>query len=339
MATNDLWVHPIVVAPMGGGPTTPALVGAAANAGALGFLAGGYVSPAALAEQIAAVQALTTRGFGVNLFVPGTPAPPEVVDRYVRSLEPEAEALGATVAPAAWDDDAWDAKLEVLLDTAPAAVSFTFRAPPPAIARELQQRGTTVIATVTSPDEARECAAAGVEMLCCQGIEAGAHRGCFDGSADPNSGLTTLALIDAVHQVTELPIIAAGGLGRPSDVAAALRAGAVAVQAGTAFLRSHESGAHAVYKAALTDARFDATGFTRSFSGRPARGLVNRFMRDHPDAPTAYPEINNATRPLRAAAAQRSDPNAMSLWAGTGYRHTREASAGEIVEWLASEIG
>jgi nitronate monooxygenase len=118
-------------------------------------------------------------------------------------------------------------------------------------------------------------------------------------------------------------------------VQAVIAAGAVAAQCGTAFLRCPESGAHPRYKAALADTRYAATALTRAFSGRPARGLVNQFIRDHQGAPAAYPEINNATRPLRAAAAAAGDPERMSLWAGQGYRSATEYPAGEIIERLS----
>jgi nitronate monooxygenase len=137
-----------------------------------------------------------------------------------------------------------------------------------------------------------------------------------------------------VARVTDLPQIAAGGIMGPRQARAVIAAGAVAAQCGTAFLRCPESGAHPRYKAALTDPRYTATALTRAFSGRPARGLVNQFIRDHPDAPAACPEINNATRPLRAAAAAEGDTERMSLWAGQGHRSATDQPAGEIIEWL-----
>ena len=141
---------------------------------------------------------------------------------------------------------------------------------------------------------------------------------------------------------TDLPLIAAGGLGGPDDVAAVLAAGATQVQLGTAFLRSSESGAHPLYKAALADPRFTApapaTAITRAFSGRRARSLVNEFVRAHEGAPAAYPEVNNATRPLRAAAQAAGDVQRMSLYAGEGFRAAEQRSAGEIIERLASQI-
>jgi len=123
-----------------------------------------------------------------------------------------------------------------------------------------------------------------------------------------------------------------------AGVTAALAAGATAVQCGTALLRCPESGAHPVYKAALADPRYGGTAVTRAFSGRPARGLVNGFLRDHQDAPPAYPEINNATRPIRAAAAAAGDADRMSLWAGQGYRAATTRPAGEVIDMLCSPV-
>jgi nitronate monooxygenase len=193
--------------------------------------------------------------------------------------------------------------------------------------------------TATTVAEALLAVAGGVDCLCLQGVEAGAHRGSFADRIDGEDALPVRDLLAAVAAVADVPLIAAGGVGLPEDVHSLLAAGAIAVQAGTAFLRATESGAHPAYKAALVDPQFTQTTTTRSYSGRLARGLLNRFMREHAVAPVAYPEINNATRPLRAAAAQRSDTSARSLWAGTGYRHARDASVADIVDWLAGGAG
>ena len=150
----------------------------------------------------------------------------------------------------------------------------------------------------------------------------------------PGGDRGLLPLIGEIAAVTGLPQIAAGGIMDSRQVRAVLAAGAAAAQCGTAFLRSPESGAHPLHKAALADPLYTATVVTRAFSGRPARGLVNRFIVEHADAPPAYPEINNATRPLRAAAAARGDTERMSLGAGQGYRQAAERPAAEIVERL-----
>jgi nitronate monooxygenase len=322
---------------MGGGPSTPALVAGAAEAGAVGFLAAGYKTTAALRAEVAAVREATDAPFGVNLFVPGRPttdAP--ALAAYLETLGPDAAALGCTLGEPAWDDDGWDEKVAVLLTVPPAIVSFTFGCPHPDVIDAFRRAGSLVAVTVTTPEEAEEAAGAHADALCVQGVEAGAHRGSFTNDNRPAEDYGLLALIGAVARVTGLPQIATGGIMRREDVRAVLAAGAVAAQCGTAFLRCPESGASAAHKAALTDPQYRATTITRAFSGRRARGLANRFVLAHPDAPAAYPEINNATRPLRAAAAAAGDVERLSLWAGQGFRVARDRPAGEVVELLCS---
>jgi nitronate monooxygenase len=327
--------RPVVVAPMAGGATTPALVAAAAGAGALGFLAAGYQTADAMRAAIAAVRTAAAGPFGVNLFVPGSPAAdPAATARYVSSLGGDASRLGAVLAKPAWDDDNWAAKLDALLADLPPAVSFTFGCPEPGVLSAFRRAGSVTVVTVTSAAEARQATAAGAACLCVQGTEAGAHQGTFGNHGPAAGGTELLALVAQVARVTDVPLIAAGGIMTAAGAAAALAAGAAAVQCGTAFLRCPESGAHPVHKAALVGGRFTGTTVTRAFSGRPARGLVNQFIRDHPDAPAAYPEINNATRPLRAAAARQGDADRMSLWAGTGFRQATDRPAAEIIDRL-----
>jgi len=315
---------------MAGGPTTADLVIAAARAGALGFLAAGYKTPAAMAAEITAVRAATAEPFGVNVFVPGPPYPDAgALARYLDSLGPGPGA-------ASWDDDGFDGKVAALLADPPAVTSFTFGCPAAGVISALQDAGSLVAVTVTSPAEAALATAAGADALCVQGYEAAAHRGAFVNDDAPGRDYGLLSLIGAVAAVTGLPQIATGGIMSPRQVRAVITAGAVAAQCGTAFLRCPESGAHPRYKAALADPRYTATMLTRAFSGRLARGLVNQFIRDHQDAPAAYPEINNATRPLRAAAAAEGDTERMSLWAGQGYRSATEQPAGEIIERLSA---
>ena len=328
----DLSRNRIVVAPMAGGPSTTELVIAAARAGALGFLAAGYKAAEAMAAEIASVRAATAEPFGVNVFVPGVPyADAGALGRYLGSLD-TAAPLGA----ATWDDDDFEGKGAVLLADPPPVVSFTFGCPGAGVISAFQDAGSVVVVTVTSPGEAATAAAAGADALCVQGFEAGAHRGTFVNDDAPGRDIGLLSLIGEVGAITGLPQIAAGGIMGPRQVRAVLAAGAVAAQCGTAFLRCPESGAHPLYKAALADPRYTATTLTRAFSGRPARGLVNQFILDHADAPAAYPEINNATRPLRAAAAASGDTERMSLWAGQGYRSAAELPAAEIIERLTA---
>jgi nitronate monooxygenase len=215
-------------------------------------------------------------------------------------------------------------------------VSFTFGCPERDVVRALQEGGALVAVTVTTPEEAGVALRARPDCLCLQGAEAGAHRGSFVNAHRPDEDRPVRGLLAAVRRRTRVPLIAAGGVAGPDDVVRLLAGGAAMVQAGTAFLRCAESGAHPRHKDALADPASEQTGVTRAYSGRRARGVVNAMMRDHVDAPAAYPEINNATRPLRAAAAAAGDTGHMSLYAGTGFRAAAAFPAAEVVAWLVS---
>jgi nitronate monooxygenase len=337
---RDLSRWPIVVSPMAGGPTGSALVIAAARAGALPFLAGANKTPTAMQAEVDAVRGATDAAFGVNVFVPGRPtAEAAALAAYLGSLEAEAAGLGAELGAAEWDDDGFDEKVECLLADPPPMVSFTFGCPPADTVRAFQSKGVVVVITVTTPDEAEAALRTGADSLCLQGSEAGGHRGAFANGEGVDQDYALLELLSRVRGQTDVPLIAAGGIAGPDEVATVLAAGAVAAQAGTAFLRCAESGANPAYRRALADPRFNSTAITRAFSGRRARGLVNQFMREHEGAPKAYPEINNATRPLRAAAAASGDPDRMSLYAGVNFRRAEARPAGEIVAQLAAGVG
>ena len=331
---------PIIGAPLAGGPSTPALAQAVCAGGGLGFLAAGYLTAASIDAQITELRKLTTHAFGVNLFVPGDDvADPAALAEYRSRLEPYARERGVTLPdPPATDDDDWDAKLDVVIAQHVPIVSFTFGCPPPQVVSRLHAADTYVVATVTSAQEALIAHEAGVDALCVQGPEAGGHRGTYTPrAADPDEpGL--LELLAEVTDAVALPAIAAGGLATGADVAAVLDAGAVAAQLGTALLRTPESGANPVYKAALADPAFTQTAVTRAFSGREARGLRNGFI-DAFDAfaPRGYPQIHHLTKPLRAASAARGDASGLSLWAGLGYTLSRSDPAGRIVTQLAAE--
>jgi nitronate monooxygenase len=334
---RDLLDLPIVLAPMAGGPGTVDLAAAVCDAGGLGFLAGAYRDAALLASDIEELRGRMTGPFGVNVFVlrPG-PVDEAALAGYLEEIAPEAERAGVALGPATWDDDDWASKVAVLVDAQIPVVSFTFGCPPEPVARALQAVGSVVMVTVTSPEEAALARDAGADALCAQGTSAGGHRGSFADSGAP--GLDTADLVRAIRAVVDLPVLGAGGLMTGRDVADVVAAGAVGGQLGTAFLRSPESGTTDVHRRALADPRFDRTAFTRAFSGRTARGLVNRFMTDHPDAPLAYPHINNATKPLRRAAAAGGDPDRVNLWAGDNFRQATDDPAGVVVARLAAEL-
>jgi nitronate monooxygenase len=305
---------PIVLAPMAGGPSTPELCAAVSEAGGLGFVAAGYLSAAALAERIAKVRELTDRPFGVNLFVPGPKSEPGVYHDYVAWLgEPK------------WDDDDWDAKLEVVADVG--VVSFTFGCPAPEVLGRLQESWVTI----TDADEARRAVAAGASAVVVQGAEAGGHRGSWEDHDEESLGL--LALLQLVD--VDVPRIAAGGIATPQAVQAVLALGAEAAQVGTAFMRAPEAGTTPVHAERLTTE--EPTAMTRAFSGRLARGIKNRFMAEHPDAPSAYPEIHYATSKLRAEARKRGDSDGFNLWAGQAHALAQARPAGEIARWLAGQ--
>ncbi|MFE0460102.1 nitronate monooxygenase [Kitasatospora sp. NPDC058965] len=333
---------PVIAAPMAGGASTPELVAAVNAAGGLGFLAAGYRSAAALGEQIARTRRLTDRPFGVNLFVPAATDPVALagLPGYRARLLPEAAALGVElperIPP---DDEDWAAKVEALLADPVPLVSYTFGLPDAAEAAALRAVGTAQLATVTSPAEARAAAALGMDALCVQGPESGGHRGTHRVAAEPGRE-PLAALLAAVRDCVPLPLVAAGGLGDGPAIAAALAAGAAAVQLGTAYLLADEAGTAPGHRAALTDPAFTDPAFTgtvltRAFTGRVARGLRNAFTDRHAgQAPPAYPEVHHLTAPLRAAAARAGRTDSMHLWAGTAYRLARPGPAGEITERL-----
>jgi nitronate monooxygenase len=324
---------------MAGGPSTVDLVAAATRAGALGFLAGGYKTAPALADEMAAVRAAGVEHFGVNLFVPGAATgDPAGLASYLAALEADAAAVGVTLGEATWDDDAYPDKVGAVLADPPSVVSFTFGIPSADVVRPLQAVGSLVMITVTTPEEASLALRAGPDALALQGAEAGAHRGSLVNADRADADRPVRALLAAVRRRTLLPLVAAGGVGGPEDVSDLLSRGADLVQAGTAFLRCPESGAPGVLKDALAAGTYTGTAVTRAFSGRRARALVNAMVREHPGAPAAYPEVNNATRPLRAAAAREGDTGRMSLYAGTGFHRAEARPASEIVEWLSQRV-
>jgi nitronate monooxygenase len=341
---SELVEHPIVQAPMAGGVSTPALAAAVSDAGGLGFLAAGYKTPEAVYEEVRQLRGLTDRPFGVNVFLPQpSAADPAPVEAYRERLADEAARYQADLgATDRGTDDAYRAKVAVLLDDPVPVVSFTFGCPDRGILRAFAEAGTLTVVTVTSVDEALTAQERGAAAVCLQGVEAGGHQSTHhdDSGLDGTSAATgLLSLITQVGEAVQLPMIAAGGLMRGRQIAAVLAAGAVGAQLGTAFLACPESGAHAEHKRALTDPLFSHTELTRAFSGRPARGLANRFIREHgKHAPAAYPQVHYLTAGLRKAAAKAGDPQGMALWAGQGHRLARALPAGRLVAALAAEL-
>ena len=331
---------PVLAAPMAGGPTTPDLVRAAAEAGSLGLLAAGYQTPEAFAEQIAAVRAATST-FGVNLFAPNpVPVDPEAYAVYRDSVRADAERFGADVPEEPReDDDSWQAKLDLLVADPVPLVSFTFGIPSAAEVARLRRAGTVTAQTVTSAEEARAAGEAGVDVLVVQGPAAGGHSGTLTPERIPVDRPLPGLVAEIAAATPATPLIAAGGLMTSTGVARVLEAGALAVAVGTALLLSPEAGTSAAHRAALLGGDRGSTIMTRAFSGRPARAIPNRFLADHHGAaPAGYPAIHHLTSPMRKAAGAAGDPEHVNLWAGTGYRTVQQRPAAAILGDLAAGL-
>ncbi|MFZ0040455.1 MAG: nitronate monooxygenase [Solirubrobacteraceae bacterium] len=328
--------HPIIQAPMAGGPSTPELTAAVSRAGGLGFLAAGYKLPGAVEEEITLTRSLAQAPFGINLFLVSEPATdPAAIEKYARSLRGDADHYGVTLGEPRFDDDAFAAKLDIVLAERVPIVSFTFGCPSPELVARLHEHKIAVWVTVTELDEARQAVAAGADALVAQGAEAGGHRGSFV-DVDGRGEVSLLPLLALIGEACDLPLVASGGIADGAGVAAVLAAGARAAQIGTGFMRCPESGTSAVQLQTLTQA--GPTALTRAFTGRRARGIVNRFMRTHDrHAPSAYPQLHHLTAPLRAAARATGDPDAVNLWAGETHQLARELPASELVHLFSDD--
>lgn len=337
---------PLVAAPMAGGPTTVELARAAGDAGAIAFLAAGYKTPEALAAEMSELRG-GDRLFGVNLFVPDPSGDELDADervafaRYARDLQVEADVYGLTLDPnPRSDDDAWDAKVDLLCAVPVPLVSFTFGLPPAKDLARIRRAGSATLATVTTADEARAAEEAEVDALIVQGPRAGGHSGTWDPSR-VITGATTPETVAAIRAVTRLPLIGAGGVDGPDAVQEIIAAGADAAGVGTILLRTHEAGTSATHRNALASPEFTETVVTCAFTGRPARALRNGFTDRHAgEAPAhAYPAVHHLTRELRKRAAAAGDTDRLHLWAGTGYRAAKEESVAETLTRLAGDGG
>jgi len=335
--------HPIIQAPLAGGGDTPALVAAVCEAGALGCIGAAYLTPAQIVEAARAVRARTARPFGINLFAP-LPTPALVPDPgpALARLAPFYAELGLPppTLPAS-EGYTFDEQLAVALDSGAAVFSFTFGILPAHTIEAIKGRGMLLLGTATTVEEAVVLAQAGVDAIVTQGSEAGGHRGTFATTFDTGM-VGTLALVPQVVDAVSVPVIASGGVMDGRGIAAALALGAAAVQMGTAFLTCDEAGIPDAYKEAIMRAREHETRLTRAFSGRPARGIVNRFMTevertDGAEALLPFPLQNVLTRPLRQAAARQGRAELLSLWAGQGVRLARRQTAATLIARLVHE--
>ncbi|WP_028275722.1 nitronate monooxygenase [Arthrobacter sp. I3] len=343
---HDLFGTPVIAAPMAGGTSTAAFVEAVHRAGGLGFLAAGYKSVAAMQAEISTLRESGAR-FGMNVFVPDPaqlPPPASVLaelEDYRLQLRTDSRRYGVELPQLRLDDDdEWQGKIDALLSDPVELVSFAFGLPGPDVVRALQRAGSAVLATVTTAAEAVQAAGQGVDALVVQHTSAGGHSAAFLPAPEPRPayaarpGGTTAELLAEVRSAVDLPLVAAGGIMDAAGLDAVLRAGAVAAQLGTAFLRTDQSGAKQLHKDALADPHFTRTRLTRAFTGRQARALENEFVRDHPEAPEAYPAVHHLTAPLRAAATAAGDAERLNLWAGTGWRKAQAGPVAGVVQGL-----
>ena len=325
---------PVILAPLAGGPSTPELAAAVAEAGGLGFLAAGYLSASALAERLQTTREMTGGRIGVNLFVPGPESAPTSYDSFLEELARWADSQGITLGEPRYSDDDWEAKLDLLTNQPPHVVSFTFGCPDAAVIDRIRQAGAEAWVTVTIPEEALQAEQAGADVLVLQGTEAGGHRASFVDRPDlPTYGL--LALLSLVGRAASLPMVASGGIATADALAAALAAGARAGQVGTAFMLAPEAGTAAPHRAAIQAG--GETALTRAFSGRLARGIRNQFLdRFSASAPIAYPELHYVTSPMRQEARKAGNPELVNLWAGQAHALAEEAPAADIALRLAA---
>lgn len=335
----------VIQAPMAGVQGS-ALAIAVSRAGGIGALPCAMLSADTLRQEAAALRASLTAGepFNLNFFchAPAEPAPPQLQAWRTR-LQPYYDALGAPESVNAASRKPFDhATADLLEEIRPPIVSFHFGLPEPALLDRVKRLGCQIWSSATTVAEAQALAQQGVHAVIAQGLEAGGHRGHFL-SDDLSLQMGTFALLPQVVQAMQafrIPVIAAGGIASPQAAKAARNLGAAAVQVGTAFLCADEATTSALHRAALQSPRARHTALTSAFSGRPARGIVNRLMQEvgsfPPEAPV-FPHASGALAPLRAAAEARGDDGFSPLWCGQNATGCRSAPAAEIVRWLATD--
>ncbi|MEW5422606.1 NAD(P)H-dependent flavin oxidoreductase [Amorphus sp. 3PC139-8] len=331
---------PILQAPMAGANGS-AMAAAVSAAGGLGSLPCAMLSPENIREEVAAIRAITDRPFNLNFFChTPTPATDAALATWKARLRPYYAELGVDPeAPVSAPNRApFDADAAALVEELqPAVVSFHFGLPEPGLLDRVKAAGATVLSSATTVAEAAWLQAHGADAIIAQGVEAGGHRGLFLDDAVA-SQVGTIALTPQVVDAVELPVIAAGGIADGRGVAAAFMLGASAVQLGTAYLFTPEATISRLHRAALSAASAEDTALTNVFSGRPARGIVNRVMREV--GPLAaevspFPTAGGALAPLKAAAEANGSADFSSLWSGQGMGLAREMGSGELTRALA----
>jgi nitronate monooxygenase len=332
---------PLIQAPMAGVQNS-ALAVAVSNAGALGSFPCAMLTLEAMREELVAMKAQTSRPVNVNFFVHTPPVADaarearwrEVLSPYFRefSIDPATIAPGPTRAPFS------SAAADVLAEFKPAVASFHFGLPSAELIARVKSWGTKVISSATTVEEALWLEARGVDAVIAQGVEAGGHRGMFL-SSDITTQLGTFALLPQVVSAVKVPVIAAGGIADARGVAAAMALGAAGVQVGTAYLLCPEAKTTPVHRAALKSEAARTTALTNLITGRPARGIVNRIMREigpMSAAPPAFPLATTAIAALRAKAESKGSGDFSPLWAGQNASGCREIPAADLTRELAA---
>jgi nitronate monooxygenase len=334
---------PIIQAPMAGVQES-ALAIAVSNAGGLGSLPCAMLGPDALRKELEAIRSQTRRPFNVNAFCHAQPEPDAARESAWRAAlasyftEYGIDPSGIVPAPSRAPFSA--AAADLLAEFEPPVVSFHFGLPPAELVARVRAWGAKILASATTVDEARWLEARGVDAVIAQGLEAGGHRGIFL-SEDLSAQVGTFALLPQIVAAVSVPVIAAGGIASANGVAAALELGAAGAQIGTAYMLCPEATTSALHRAALASESARVTAVTNLFTGRPARGIVNRIMRElgpvHPAAPR-FPMASGALLPLRAEAERRGRVDFTPLWCGQNPSGCREIPAARLTRELASAL-
>ncbi len=331
---------PLIQAPMAG-ITSPELVAAVCNTGAIGSLGAGLMQPDEIRNAIRKIRDLTRKPFNVNLFFYSSPHEVVPFEPFLKRLKNFEKEVGFSASLELNPPPAFEKQAAVLLEEEIPIFSFTFGVPPISVIREFHKKNTIILGTATQPKEALSLQEMGVDFIVCQGKEAGGHRGTFLGPMQ--EGLyPTMELVELTQEICKKPLIASGGIMDGRTIQKALELGAAAVQMGTLFLTANESAAHPIYKRALLEWKNRETELTRAFTGKWARSIRNSYIMemDSFDAEIPpYPITQSLTGPMRKAAAETENPEFMSLWAGENFKECKELSAQEIIARLTLELG
>lgn len=339
--------YPIIQAPMAGGITTSKLVAEVSNSGGLGMIGGGYMTPIQMREQIKEIKQLTSNPFGINLFVPSAF---KVKENEIKSANHVLNSIRQQLNLQPKDNfdipkfndvfETFIEQIKVVIEEKVPICSFTFGIPSKEVIAELKQSNITLMGTATTVRESVENERAGMDIVVVQGGEAGGHRGSFiDGKQESLVGL--MSLIPQVVDTINIPVIAAGGIMDGRGLMASICLGAKGVQMGTAFLTCIESGAHKVYKEAILNANEDQSVLTRSFSGKWARGIKNKFileMQNHEALLPDFPIQNTLTQDIRKTSSTQNNPDFMSLWSGQSPRLAKSQTVESLIKNIVEEV-